>query len=129
MSLGESRGVGMEGWLTVDFFVAAGGEGGSEGREREKRTKVEREREEKGEKLQVEQGVGHGEEQVRGGDGCCLWAPNTPKAQPPWGQGHAKGNWLCLPLSLTSRVKTKLFHYLQAQARQGGGHPPLLTLS
>lgn len=59
VSLGKSRGVGMEGWLTVDFFVAAGGAGGSEGRGKEERTKVEGEREGKGEKtLQVEQGVG-----------------------------------------------------------------------
>lgn len=55
VSLGESRGVGMEGWLAVGFFVTAGREGGSEGRGKEERTKVEGERGEKGEKkLQVE---------------------------------------------------------------------------
>lgn len=128
MSLGESRGVGMEGWLTVDFFVAAGGEGGSEGREKEKRTKVEGEREEKGEKkLQAEQGMGHGEEQVRGG-WMMFVGTQHPRSTATLGPGTRQGKlWLCLALSLTSIVKTQCFMICKHRARQGCGHPPLLT--
>lgn len=132
MSLGESCGVGMEGWLTVDFFVAAGEECRSEGGEKEERTKVERRRKGKGEeKLQMEHGVGGGGGWARGWEGhCFLGTPSAPKTQSIWSQGHAEGNIFALPvpLLLTSIVKTKLFSIIcKHKARQGCGDLPILT--
>lgn len=61
------------GWLTVDFFVAAGGEGGCSGRETGKKAREE----------EKELG-GEGEAAPVGVYVPCTDTPCTPRVQPPW---------------------------------------------
>lgn len=63
------------GWLTVDFFVATGGEGGCSGRETGKKAREE----------EKELG-GEGEAAPAGVYVPCRDTPCTPRVQPPWGQ-------------------------------------------
>lgn len=118
MSLGESRGVGMEGWLTVDFFVAAEGEGGSEGREKEKRTKVrekERKRERRSCRRNREWGMGRSRSGV-GMDAVC-GHPAPQKHSHP-GARDTPRETVALPGPLIDKHSQNIvFHDLQAQGQ------------